>query len=214
MKRKFSDSDRLTALAGVFQSAWLVQRLARDGSADREALAASIESLFVTDPDDVSSVFGGLPGIARGLRTLLAQLGPADGRNLEITQYSVALLHLGNKLRGELPRMEKLGMDIRALKRRRQSFELVDSVLHGQLAEIYQSHVSPMTPRIMVRGEPVLLQNPLIQAQIRAALLAGIRAAHLWYQCGGRRWQLLLGRSRMEQIARQLLQQVPDPASS
>ncbi|MEQ8953835.1 MAG: DUF489 family protein, partial [Gammaproteobacteria bacterium] len=36
---------------------------------------------------------------------------------------------------------------------------------------------------------------------IRALLLAGIRAAFLWYQLGGRRWRLLLYRKRIQETA-------------
>jgi high frequency lysogenization protein len=39
---------------------------------------------------------------------------------------------------------------------------------------------------------------------IRASLLAGIRAAILWRQTGGKRWQLLLNRKKIAQLANQL----------
>jgi high frequency lysogenization protein len=208
MTSKYSERDRVMALAGIFQAAWLTRRLAREGAADQGALTASLESIFHTDPSDVAAVFGGVGGVGRGLRVLLEQLGPADRRQLELTQYSVALMHLAAKLRKEMPRLEALGTDIRALQRRREAFELSDTLVQEQLAELYQNHISTMTPRVMVRGEPMLLRNQFTQAQIRAALLAGIRAAHLWYQCGGRRWKLLLGRRRIEAEARALLEQL------
>ena len=208
MSNRYSERDRVMALAGIFQAAWLARRLAREGAADQGTLTASMESIFHTEPSDVAAVFGGIDGIERGLRVLLAQLGPADRRQLELTQYSVALMHLAAKLRRELPRLQGLGTDIRALKRRREAFQLSDTLVQEQLAEIYQKHISTMTPRVMVRGEPMLLRNQFTQAQIRAALLAGIRAAHLWYQCGGRRWKLLLGRRRIESEARALLERL------
>ena len=48
--------------------------------------------------------------------------------------------------------------------------------------------------QIMVRGEPLYLQNSELAGQIRAMLLTGIRAAVLWRQCGGTKWSLLFGR--------------------
>ena len=49
----------------------------------------------------------------------------------------------------------------------------------------------------MVNGEHTYLSNDEIAAQIRALLLAGIRAAILWRQSGGSRWRLLFGRGAL-----------------
>ena len=54
-------------------------------------------------------------------------------------------------------------------------------------------------------GDPNLLNRPEIAARIRALLLAGVRAAVLWHQCGGRRLQLLLQARRTVNTARALL---------
>ena len=74
------------------------------------------------------------------------------------------------------------------------------------LARLYQRHISPAPPPILVKGEPLYLQNPTIADDIRACLLAGLRAVVLWRQCGGKRWQVLLGRRRLADTARSLLQ--------
>ena len=47
-----------------------------------------------------------------------------------------------------------------------------------------------------------LSANPHLQdenkaARVRALFLAGVRAAFLWHQLGGRRWQLLFQRKRL-----------------
>jgi high frequency lysogenization protein len=47
------------------------------------------------------------------------------------------------------------------------------------LAETYSETVSTLSPRIMVTGEPNLLNRPEIANRIRALLLAGVRAAVL-----------------------------------
>ncbi len=57
----------------------------------------------------------------------------------------------------------------------------------------------------MVRGEPLHLQNPDNAARIRVALLAGIRAAVLWRQAGGSKWQFLLQRRKTAAKARELV---------
>jgi high frequency lysogenization protein len=52
----------------------------------------------------------------------------------------------------------------------------------------------------------VILENPDNQNLIRALLLAAIRAAVLWRQCGGRRLSLFLRRSALLEAASGLLE--------
>ena len=73
------------------------------------------------------------------------------------------------------------------------------------VAQLYQDTVSTFSFRIQVTGEPRHLQNSDNANKVRALLLAGIRAAILWRQVGGKRWQLLLFRSRVGKSARKIL---------
>jgi high frequency lysogenization protein len=191
---KYSDRDRVLALSGVFQGARLARDIARKGMCDAAALAVSRATLFDFEPTSVPSIFGGVDGVALGLRTLYQQIESPSERDLETARYVVALLHLGDRLRRSADSMQALHDDLTALHRRHEHFDLPDSTLHEQLSEIYQERISALGPRIMIRGEPVHLQNPDNASRIRVALLAGIRAAVLWRQAGGKRWHLLLRR--------------------
>lgn len=202
---RFDDSERAIALGGIFQGARLARDLARNGQTDPAAMNASIGSLFVFDPEEVAGVFGGVSGIQFGLRTLLAQLESPHERDLEIARYAVSLIHLADKLRNDPQALDRLGDDLNAMQNRSNGFELSESTRAAQLGELYRRHVSVISPQIMVRGEPVYLQNTDNAARIRAALLAGIRAAILWRQCGGAKWQLMLRRSQIARLARNLL---------
>ncbi len=73
------------------------------------------------------------------------------------------------------------------------------------LADIYQKTVSTLTPKIMISGEPGILNNPDNANLIRALLLAGIRATVLWRQAGGSRWRLLFQRTALVAEARRML---------
>jgi high frequency lysogenization protein len=77
--------------------------------------------------------------------------------------------------------------------------------LLANLADIYSRTLSTLQPRIMVRGEPLYLNNPDNQNRIRTLLLAGIRAAWLWRQVGGSRWKILFGRNRLLATANEYL---------
>ena len=201
----YSETDRVLALSGVFQAARLARDIARDGRCDAQAFAASREALFEFEPASVASVFGGQQGVAQGLRALQGHLEQPQQRDLEISRYVISLLHLADLLMRSGQRMQELHDDLTALARRRSHFELGDSAQHGQLAEIYQERISLLGPRIMVRGEPLHLQNPENAARIRVALLAGIRAAVLWRQAGGRKWQLLLRRRSIANAATKII---------
>ncbi len=204
---RHDDNERTLALAGVFQAARLVRDLARHGRADEQAMAASIGSLFAFEPESTEAVFGNLAGVRLGLQTLLEQLESPASRDLEIARYVIGLLHHGDKLRRDQKRLAELGQDLEQLKDKQVHFDLPDFPLHAQLARLYQRHVSPVPPPILVKGEPLYLQNPKIADDIRACLLAGLRAVVLWRQCGGKRWQFLLGRRRLAGMARTLLEQ-------
>jgi high frequency lysogenization protein len=195
----------VTALGGIFQAARLARDIARTGVCDAGAFEASRESLFEFEPDSVAAVFGGSQGVKYGLRTLHTQLEKPQQRDLEIARYVVSLLNLADRLRAKPESMRNLYDELSALARKRDQFELGDSVQHEQLARIYQDGISVLGPRIMIRGEPLHLQNPDNATRIRVALLAGIRAAVLWRQAGGKKWQLLLRRRAIATSARELV---------
>jgi len=205
-----SDTDRTLALAGIFQAAILTRDVARKGICDAEALRSSTYSLFQFDAPGVPEVFRGEQGVAVGLRTLVNQISQPDQRDLEISKYVVAIVHLSGKLEKDGTALKKLSDALVALKLKSTEFDLPMSAKYLQLGAIYQDHISNIGSQIMIQGEPLHLQNPENAARVRTALLAGIRAAMLWRQCGGRKRHLLLQRRRIVTTARQLLDQPPD----
>jgi len=201
-----NDTDRTLALAGVFQAAVLTHQIAQRGLADSAPYEASLGSIAETDPADVPAVFGGVAGVRKGLQVLLAQLDRTPGeRNLEITRYAMTLLQLGGRLLRDTRRLKDIGDGIDAVKQRTDSYPLGHQNQLALLAEIYQRNVSTLSPRVMVTGEPLHLQNPDNQNRIRSILLAGVRSAILWQQCGGSRLKLLFGRRKLVETARHLL---------
>lgn len=203
---RYDDQDRTLALAGIYQAACLVQQIARHGVADSEAMSCSIHSLFQIDTASVQDVFGGVTGVAYGLRQLSRQLGGKVRRDNEITGYLLNLVHLQRKLSHEPGRMEQIRQGILQTEVRLAHFPGLHPNILAALADIYVSHISTLQPRIMVSGEPVYLNNPDNINRIRSLLLAGIRAAMLWWQIGGRRRQILFNRTRYTEQANILLQ--------
>ncbi len=200
--------DQIIALAGIFQSAHLVQQIARTGACDTEASQASIYSLFQTHPETVEAVFNGVRGIETGLNILIAQLSGKAGRDMELTRYVVALIQLERKLARDNPRLQHIAGGIERARARLEHFEMGHPNMLAQLAGIYGETISTLQPRIMVQGEPLHLNNPDNVNKIRSLLLAGVRAAMLWRQCGGNRWRILWGRKQLLLNAQTLLNRI------
>ena len=201
MSDKFQD--RTMAFAGICQAAYLVQKVARDGSCDEASLRESLQSILVTNPTQPLEVFGSHLAIRDGYRALVEQLG-ADGsqKNAELTRYVVSLIALERKLAKRKDILNMLGERISQIGRQQQHFDLLDEQILANMASIYSDLISPIGPRIQVAGTPLFLQQPLVQHKVRALLLAGIRAAVLWRQLGGSRTQIIFARKKMVELAK------------
>jgi len=139
------DGDRVIALAGLYQATTLVQQVARQGSADNAPFAVSIASLLRIDSESAAQVFGGRNGVVCGLKTLCRQLS-RRGRDLELTRYSVCLLFLERKLarRHDLKRAVLDG--IRNAIDQAEYFDTTHDCVLANLASIYTSTVSTLSP--------------------------------------------------------------------
>ncbi|MGC6386525.1 high frequency lysogenization protein HflD [Ewingella sp. S1.OA.A_B6] len=199
--------DITLALAGMCQSARLVQQLAHDGHCAQEEMSVSLRSLLVMNPESTLAVYGNNEAnLKMGLETLLGVLNAnREGLGAELTRYTLSLMVLERKLNGNKVAMNKLGERLDQLDRQLAHFELESETMLSSLAAIYVDIVSPVGPRIQVTGSPEILQNSQVQAKVRAVLLAGIRSAVLWQQVGGGRLQLMFSRNRLHEQAKNIL---------
>lgn len=207
--------DRTLALAGLFQAARLTQQLAREGRADAVAMATSVHSLFMIDAATTAEVFGGTRGVALGLRLLRDKLaGRTEPSDMEIARYVVSLLALERLLERRAEAQDAIRRGLEAAEAQTKSDEpqggeSLATTLLEKVAELYTQTISPLGPRVMVNGEQGYLANSLVAAKVRCALFAGIRAAFLWRQLGGRRWQLLFQRKKIADEANAILTAAP-----
>ncbi|GAB4510130.1 MAG: high frequency lysogenization protein HflD [Sulfuricaulis sp.] len=207
-------TDRILALAGLFQAARLAQQLAREGRAEASTLAASIQSLLIIETPTTEAVYGGTQGVRPGLELLRSKLagGNTDANDVEIARYVIAMIHLEGQLRKHPEMQDAIRRGVEATREQMKFFETAEDgeTLHPRLveklAELYTQTISTLTPRIMVNGEHGHLSNPLIAAKVRATLFAGIRSAFLWHQLGGSRWQLLFSRKKIADEAANILE--------
>ena len=205
----YTDQDRLIAFAGIYQAAYCVRQIARQGTVDTRIMEPCIYSLFQIDTPSVAAAFGPPGAVATGARQIVAQLtaGSQGGppRDHELLRYVVTLIKLERALAGRRDMLQAIRAGIDAVAAGVASRPLLDPDLLASLATIYSDTISHLGPRIIVKGDQQHLKNSDNQSRIRAVLLAGIRAAMLWRQVGGRRWQILLGQRRLLESARAYL---------
>ncbi len=197
--------ERTLALAALFQALALVRTLATQGNADGPAFSTSLASVLRIDAPSTASVFEGGGGLRLGMQTLLQQLG---GRQADamINRMALTVLRLERRLMGDPPRVEHLQQGLRDAQRQAEHFGSADHpTVVARMAALYAETLSSLRPRVLVTGNPQMLNQPAIVERIRAALLAAVRAAVLWRQLGGSQWRLLLQRRQTLMLARGLL---------
>jgi len=198
--------DRSIALAGMFQAVKLVQQTAQGERRDAAATVTSISSILNTDPETAVDVYGDSHALVAGLEIVLSQLGNDNKqRDMALTGYVITLMHLERKLARQPDIMKKLTSGIDRLKGEIELLDEDDPGIVAELAALYKDTVSTLQPRIMVKGDEHVLRNADSKKMIRALLLAGMRAAVLWRQCGGNRIRLIFQRKQLLDSCRELL---------
>lgn len=193
------EQERLLALAGVFEAAALVDRLAKTGQVQEGALGCMLGSLLVRNPKDTLEVYGGDHlNLRDGMRALAGAL-ERNPQSLprETLRYAVALISLQRQLDKRDDMLQVIGNRLQQIDSQAQLFGIAHDNVIAACAALYQDTLSTFRQRIQVHGEMRHLQDNRNADKVRALLLAGIRSAMLWRQLGGRRWQLLFSRRKL-----------------
>ena len=196
------------ALAGIAQATHLVYQLATTGKADKEAMQASLNSLLTLDADNPVDIYGGLAGIKTGLEQLNSQLSTNKIPNPDQARYAASLVFLESKFANEVEMQTTVQNKIQMAQKQSEHFGVNHENVIANLADIYHTTISTIKPRIMVNGEQSFLSSADIINKIRALLLAGIRSAMLWKQCGGSRWRFIFFRRKIQKEAEFLLSEI------
>ena len=196
--------DRVIALAGLLQAVRLVQEMANNGHAESRALQACIGSLFAFDAEAAAEVYGGVSELQPGLRRVIAQLDGSD-RDTGQTRIAMNLLHLERRFMASHDTVAGVRTALEDIGRQREALGPAHPTVLVRLGELYAERISPLGPRVLVQGNPVYLSQATLVGEVRATLLAGLRAAVLWRQSGGSYWDFLLSRRRMVETAGELL---------
>ncbi|MCS6154438.1 high frequency lysogenization protein HflD [Shewanella baltica] len=197
--------NRTMSFAGILQAIAQVQHLARHGELDNAELAASLNTILVTNPDNTADVYQDKIVLQKGYKLILNQLGDSSQKDVEITRYLVGVLALERKLVRSNSGLGMLAERINQVNRQLHHFAITDEQVIANLASIYSDIISNLGPKIQISGNPVCLQRPIIQQKIRALLLAAMRSAVLWRQLGGKRRHLVFARKAIVDTAKKSL---------
>ncbi|AIZ33208.1 high frequency lysogenization protein HflD [Pseudomonas parafulva] len=191
--------EQLIALGGVFQAAVMVDRIARTGQSSEADIGCLLGSLLVRDPQNTLEVFGGDDlNLREGYRALVGAL-ERDPSSLqrEPLRYALSMLGLERQLGKRDDLLETIGNRLPQIQAQADHFGLVHENVIASSGALYQDTLSTLRQRIQVHGDMRFLQQASNASKIRALLLAGIRAARLWRQLGGHRWQLVFSRRKL-----------------
>ena len=202
---------QMVALAGAAQAAVLVHQLALHGIVAQDRFTTAVNSLFALDPKETVEVFGSLRQLRAGLETLKEILGsyesvlaPSEG-----PRYFSGILHLEAQLTSRQSMQERIRLELQRLQSRYPKEALSeDATALRELASLYRSTLSTLPFRIHVRGDLNYLRNEHVADKVRVLLFAGVRAAFLWRQLGGHRWQLLFKRRTLAANVDSLLKEL------
>jgi high frequency lysogenization protein len=197
---------QVVALAGILQATYLVDQIARTGTADSASTNGILHSLFVFNTDEPQAVYGGLHNVQLGLRILRELLaGQRRDEYRGCIRYGLGILHLEKLLAADAKMQGTIRNRLQHTEKNLEHFSQDINRIASNIAAIYQDTISHMKYRIQITGSLQQLQNNHNADRIRALLLAAIRSAWLWRRVGGSRWQFLFGRGRLLKATESLI---------
>lgn len=200
--------DRVIALSAIMQAVSLVQQIADTGQVDNDDFTTMLNSLLATQAASSTEVYGDLQNLRTGLLQFNQQLSKKKStQDVMLLRYAIALLHLERKLAKRPAMLDLISREIEQIPQQIEYFGNITSPqVVARFANIYERTVSELTPRVQVYGDAGFLQQPDNVNKVRALLLAGIRAAVLWRQKGGNRWQFIFASNKLLNTGAELYQ--------
>lgn len=196
--------DRVIALAGLMQALHQVQSMANNGHFETQPLSVCMDSLFRFDAESPEEIFGSLGNLKPGLQLFAKQL-EGQTRDGAMIKMAMSVLQLERQFDRNPESMRAVQHQLKHIGPLSNERGSTDAEVLGKCGEIYANHISPLGPKVIVQGSPAYLSQPIVVGEIRASLLAAIRAAVLWRQMGGSYWDFFISRGKMTKAAKELL---------
>ncbi|SHE34376.1 high frequency lysogenization protein HflD [Thermomonas hydrothermalis] len=188
--------DRVLALAGLLQALAQVRQIAETGQSSQAQMQTALDSVFRIDAPDTDAVFGGAEALRVGLNQLRETLARGN-RDEALGRLALAVLQLERRFLRQRPLTDRVQAGLRQIAPRAEQLGSTHPDVIRDLARLYADTLSTLRPRVMVQGNPHYLGQASVVAEIRALLLAALRAAVLWRQLGGSLWDFVFARRQM-----------------
>ena len=206
------------ALGALFQCCGQITRVASTGYFDELAASCVLRAMLVTNPQTLEDIYNPSQ-LSTGFRLMLEALGnsPSDKTReiIDITKIAFKIIALElsiersssvfARMGGEIDRIRALADQEDPNCTSENSRIVLKQDYVREYAVLYQSLISPNFTKLIIYGEAAVLSRTENQEKIRAMILAGIRAALLWRQEGGRRRYLFFRRKSILDYARNFL---------
>lgn len=193
-----NQQEQLIALAGVFTASTQVDKLARTGQIDTPIVECLINSILSTNPQSTLEIYHYSDSeLLTGYQFLAKFLERNPSICREVLRYGLSLLMLERKLSHNKNMLITIAQRLEQIQDKVNHFGIMHDNVIAACGSLYEDTISTFRQRIQVVGDITYLQQPSAAAQIRTLLLTGIRSAMLWYQLGGRRWQLIFKRKKL-----------------
>ena len=195
------------SMAAIIQAAHIADEIAVTGKYSEKHLKASANSIFSVDTSNLAKIYPDLSELKLGLQNLISIFN--DGKTYtksRVVRYTFAIIQLQLILEKDPNMLMQIHEKLRLELENEQATDTVESIFNScfRAAEIYSTTLSKLRFKIYITGDRELISQNNNEKIIRAMLLAGIRAAFLWHQFGGRRWKLFFQRRKMVEVARNL----------
>ena len=187
-------SDQALALAGVFQSAELVDHLARYGDISDAQLSGAMTTLLNQNPGSVMDLYDSTDNLELGINSLRTMLNDRTKGSANVMRYVIGIMYLSRRLINNSEKISQVASGITQAQQQAEHFSPSHDNVIANVAGLYTETVSTMQGRIQVSGDPLYLTQAAIAQRVRCLLFSGIRSAFLWHQVGGKRSHLLLQR--------------------
>lgn len=201
--------NQIISLGAVFTAASQADRLARTGLVDEAILGSMIQSLLAIEPANTLIMYGGQDRLlSSGYRLLKSLLEANPDTPQEPVRYALSLLMLERKLIARKDLMQLISERLPLIRTKIEHFSLLNENVIQACAQLYEDTVSQSGKRIMLVGEPFILQRNDVPPKLRTLLLGGIRAAMQWQHTGGRRWDMIFRRKKLLQALQERLKRL------